>query len=219
MSKASIIDRKDFNRLISCVEKSDLMLSRNVALLYVLYGTGMMLTEIATIKIAQYLKPNGEVLEESWIPKEISYNQKERPIYWTNKKIISSIDSYLASRITNLQLATTIKNEYRGLNPESPIFLSSYGFPYALTERITRKGTRSYSCDSLSQLFRQLHAKANIEDANSQSGRRTFAVRLYQSGYDLRLIKKLLGHDTQAATRKLIGDVPINFPQILANIV
>ena len=82
----------------------------------------------------------------------------------------------------------TRKAAYRGLDPDSSLFRTSEGEPYRLTTRKTSAGAISYSCDSLSQLFRKLHLHAGIEGASAMSGRRTFAIRLHQKGYDLRHI-------------------------------
>jgi hypothetical protein len=49
-------------------------------------------------------------------------------------------------------------------------------------------GILSYSCDSLSQLYRKLHSQAGLNGSNALAGRRTFAVRLHRKGFDLKLI-------------------------------
>ncbi len=82
--------------------------------------------------------------------------------------------------------------------------------------RKTSTGAVSYSCDSLSQLFRKLHAQAGIEGASAMSGRRTFGVRLYRLGYDLRHINELLGHATRTATKRLIDADPVRLGAIVA---
>lgn len=112
-----------------------------------------------------------------------------------------------------------METAYRGLDPDGPIFLTGEGEPYRLFERRTSKGAASYSCDSLSQLFRKLHLRAGIEGASAMSGRRTFAVRLANNGFDLRHINELLGHETLTATKRLIDADPVNLRALVARVI
>jgi site-specific recombinase XerD len=192
---------------------------RNVALLYVIYGTGMMLTEVARLPVRLYLKADGSLLENSAVAAEITYNGKERPLWWSNAKVVTAIDKYLEYRIRNKHGITTRKAAYRGLDPDGPLFLTGEGMPYRLIQRRTATGAISYSCDSLSQLFRKLHLQAGIEGASAMSGRRTFAVRLHRHGYDLRHINELLGHETLTATKRLIDADPVRLGAIVAGVI
>ncbi|WP_186156490.1 tyrosine-type recombinase/integrase [Burkholderia gladioli] len=192
---------------------------RNVALLMVIYGTGMMLTEVARLPVSAYLKGDGAWLEKSRIAAAVAYNGKERPLWWSNKMVVSAIDKYLAYRVERGQGITTRKAAYRGLDPESPLFLTGDGMPYRLMRRTTATGAISYSCDSLSQLFRKLHSQAGIEGASAMSGRRTFAVRLHRLGFDLRHINELLGHETLTATKRLIDADPVRLGAIVARVI
>lgn len=219
MAKTPFVDDARLKHLLNVSAISGESLHRNVALLLVIYGTGMMLTEVATIKLSSYLKSNGDVLATSAVSAEIAYNGKERPLYWSNSKVIGAVDKYLDFRIKHGQLTTTLGAAYRGLDPDGPIFLTRDGFPYLLTQRITNTGTKSYSCDSLSQLFRKLHLQAGIEGAGAMSGRRTFAVRLHQLGYDLMHINELLGHETLIATKNLIDAPPVSLGAIVAGVI
>lgn len=219
MAKTPFIDDAGLKHLLTVAAISGESPERNVALLHVIYGTGMMLTEVATMRVSSYLKSNGEVLATSIVSAEIAYNGKERLLYWSNSKVIGAVDKYLDFRIMHNERTTTHRTEYRGLDPDGPIFLTRDGFPYMLTQRITHTGTKNYSCDSLSQLFRKLHRQAGIEGAGAMSGRRTFAVRLHQLGYDLLHISELLGHESLTATKSLIDAPPVSLGVIVAGVI
>lgn len=219
MAKASFIDDSRLKHLLKVAAISGESLERNVALLYVIYATGMMLTEVARLPVSLFLQADGSLLETSKITADIAYNGKQRPLFWSNAKVVAAIDKYLEFRQRHGQGVTTRKAAYRGLNPNSPIFLTGDGVPYKLIERKTAKGTISYSCDSLSQLFRKLHLQAGIEGASAMSGRRTFAVRLHQKGFDLRHINELLGHETLKATKNLIDQDPVRLGAIVAGVI
>lgn len=192
---------------------------RDVALLYVAYGTGMMLTELASITVRDYLTETGKVRDESLIRAEIAHNNRERPLYWTNPRVTLAIGQYLAYRIENKHGVTTRKAAFNSLDPDSPLFLRADGEPYGLTKRKLASGTISYSCDSLSQVFRRLHAQAGVEGGHALAARRTFAVRLNRKGYDVRHIAELLGHSTISATKRLIDDDPVRLSDLVAGVV
>ena len=110
---------------------------RNVALLMCVYGTGMMLTELARFPLSAYLTPQGNVREESAVTPDIAYNGNERPLYWANKKVVEAIDKYLDYRLRNRHRITTKKEAFRGLDPDAPLFLTDEGEPYKLMTRRT----------------------------------------------------------------------------------
>ena len=154
---------------------------------------------------------------------------QQRPILFTRILIIASSadlfavmtllrQNHLDYRIEHKHRVTTRKAAFRGLDPEAAIFLTDEGEPYKLTERRTSAGAISYSCDSLSQLFRNLHLQAGIEGASAMSGRRTFAVRLAHNQIDLKHIKVLLGMKTLRATKNLIDADPVRLGAIAAGV-
>lgn len=174
------------------------------------------MTELATLPVSRYLKTNSTLLEKSCIPAVIAYNGKERPLWWSNVKVVAAIDKYLEYRVRHNHGVTTRQAAFKSLDPDSPIFLTGDGEPYKLIKRKTATGAISYSCDSLSQLIRRLHLQAGIEGGSAADARRTFAVRLHRFGYDLRHINELLGHETLSATKKLIDADPVRLGAIVA---
>ena len=169
--------------------------------------------------LSVYLNADGTIREKCLVAADFSYNGKARPLYWSSPRVTSAIDKYLTYRLANSQGITTRKAAYRGLDPDSALFRASEGEPYRLTKRKTSAGTTSYSCDSLSQLIRKLHLQAGIEGASAMSGRRTFAIRLHQKGYDLRHINELLGHETLTATKNLIDADPVLLGALVAGVI
>lgn len=219
MAKAPYIEEGRLRHLLKVAAIAGESPLRNVALLTTVYGTGMMLTEIARMSVRAYLNGDGSVRVKSSVDARIAYNGKERPIYWSNAKVVKAIDAYLAYRVSRRHGVTPMATAFRGLDPDGPIFLTGDGEPYRLIQRPTSSGAASYSCDSLSQLFRKLHLQAGIEGASAMSGRRTFAVRLANNGFDLRHINELLGHETLTATKRLIDADPVRLGAIVARVI
>lgn len=74
MAKAPVVEENDLRRLLKVSAVSGESPVRNVALVYVLYGTGMMLTEVASITPRDYLTETGLVREKSEVRAEIAHN-------------------------------------------------------------------------------------------------------------------------------------------------
>lgn len=218
MAKAPYIEDHRLKHMLKVATVSGEFPVRNVALLTCVYGTGMMLTELARFPLSAYLNPDGSLREESAVTPDIAYNGNERPLYWSNIKVVAAIDKYLEYRVEHRHRITTKKAAYRGLDGAAPLFLTDEGEPYKLTERRTPTGAVSYSCDSLSQLFRKLHLQAGVEGASAMSGRRTFAVNLNNKGFDLKHVKVLLGLKTLQATKALIDADPVRLGKIAAGV-
>lgn len=218
MAKARYIEEHRLKHMLKVAAISGEFPVRNVALLTCVYGTGMMLTELARFPLSAYLNPDGSLREESAVTPDIAYNGTERPLYWSNVKVVAAIDKYLEYRVEHRHRITTKKAAYRGLEGSAPLFLTDEGDPYKLTERRTSTGAISYSCDSLSQLFRKLHLQSGIEGASAMSGRRTFAVNLNNKGFDLKHVKVLLGLKTLQATKALIDADPVRLGKIAAGV-
>jgi site-specific recombinase XerD len=100
-----------------------------------------------------------------------------------------------------------------------PTFLTSDARPFTLTTPKTSAVNTSPSCESLTQTIRELHDQAGIEAAVATAARRTFAVRLHRKGYDLWHIREVLGLSTLSATKKLLGDDPIDLGRIVAPVI
>jgi len=219
MSKAPVVEENEFRHLVKVTAISGESPIRNVALVYVLYGTGMMLTEIASFTVRDYLREDGSVCAMSSVRAAIAYNNTARPLPWTNAKVVGALDAYIAERLRLGHGLTVRKAAFRGLDPDTPLFRRGDGEPFQLTERKTSAGALSYSCDSLGQLYRKLHAQAGLNGAHALAGRRTFAVRLHRKGFDLKLISLLLGHSTLTATERLIDSDPVKLGDLVAGIV
>lgn len=220
MAKAIYVCDRDYKHVVNSTEAggTSQFPTRDVGLLVCSYGTGMMVTELARFPLTGYMNPDGTVRVESAVTPDIAYNGCERPLYWENKKVVERIESYLALRIARCHGITTKKGAYRSLDPSLPLFLTDEGKPYKLTKRKTATGAVSYGCDSLSQLFRELHSRCGVEGVGAQSARRTFAVNLHKKGYDLKHIRVLLGLQTLRAAKNLIDADPVRLGKIAAGV-
>lgn len=187
-----MISTRDIENAIAIAAETGSAPERDVALLLVAYGTGLMPIELAKLTVSDYLNEDGTVKEQSEVRAAIAFNGKERPMFWENRRVQAGLDAYLAVRAKDGACCSE-DSKYRGLASDSPIFLGADGQPFTFTKRVTRKGTVSYSCESLTQIYRRLHTQAGITAGSALSARKAYMVRLVQQGIDVKHIRQLLG--------------------------
>ena len=70
--------------------------------------------------------------------------------------------------------------------------------------RLLRTQRGVFSSQSIQNLFRQLYQLANIPNASSHSGRRTFITNLSEKGISTRVIQELARHSSMVTTQRYI---------------
>lgn len=219
MAKPPVIEDKQIEHLIKATAAYSRVPARDTALLLTLYGTAVAVTELATLTVSDYLTEDGSVRVASAVRPSIAHNGEQRPLFWSNKRIVAAMDAYLAWRVAHGHGRTIKRGAYRSLDPDSPIFLTECGEPYAITKRTLASGVLSYSCNTLGAYISRLHANAGLEGASAQSARRSLAVKLHRKGYDLVHIAALLGHKSVSTTKRLVTQDPVRMADIVARAI
>lgn len=219
MAKPTVIEAHQLRHALKVAAVTGQNPLRDVALLLLFYGTGLMPNEAGKLLVSDYVNANGKIRVESTVRAEISFNGKERPLIWASAKTCAAIDEYLALRLAKRQAITTNRAAYRGLDQNSCLFLAGDGEPFTLTPRKTRTGAVSYSCETLTEIMRRLHQQAGIENGNASAARRTFAVRLHRDGRSLKLIQELIGVSSLSAVKKLIEGDPVRSASIVSGVI
>lgn len=158
--------------------------------------------ETCRLRVSDYLTKSGSVLIESQVCAEIAYNHRSRPLCWTSKKLTNAIDAHLAERLAGGHDVSTRVMPFRGLDPDSPLFVSGrIGEEWKICTQ-KRDGKTYYSANQLSRLYTRLFSLAGIEGASAQSGRRTLAVKSKRRGIDLRHLSEILDIESLEAVKK-----------------
>ena len=209
MAKAPVVEESEFRHAVKVASVTGQSKERDVALLWVAYGTGMMPIELAKLTVGDYRCADGSVREESAIRAEIAFNGLARNLYWSNKGVVAAVNAYLGAR----------ERDGHAADSDSPLFLTYDGHPFTFTLRKTKAGADSYSCESLTQIIRRLHTQAGIEGGSALSARRTFGVRLHRKGYDLRHIQTLLGAQSITAVKRMVEADPVRLGAIVSRAI
>jgi hypothetical protein len=131
MAKPPVVESRDLDHAVRVARVTGSQGVRNAALLYTLFGTGLMPSELAALRVADVVSSQGEIRRKSLVRGEIAYNGYERTLYWSNSKVRNAIEDYLAWRIEH-QVGMGTPGRFRGLDPHSFLFIngrSGEGFP------------------------------------------------------------------------------------------
>jgi integrase len=176
--------------------------NRDVALLYVLLTTGARPLEIARLEVRDYLSADGSVRTESEMRADVSINQKKRPLFFASAKATESIDTYLAERLT-LGYCINPHSEFRGLDPNSRLFLTEAGLPFEIASYRGQGQVRSL-CRGMHDTYRKIFRRIGLSGVSALIMRRTVAARMFERGAAEDQIGEVLGISDKKAVRELL---------------
>jgi integrase/recombinase XerD len=143
---------------------------------------------MASLLIDNIIDDNGKVRESFHLTAEQAKGDKGRTIYLTNKKLRKNIETYL--------------NERKG----------------DLNRHLFKSQKTAFTPNSLQMLIKRLYDRAGIKGAKSHSGRRTFATKLIEAGYDIKSVSILMGHSNIQTTARYINENPVRLGEMVAGL-
>ena len=181
--------------------------NRNVGVMWMLFGSGLRINEVAQLKVSDiYWKEDRTLCNSFVIPASYTKTNKSRLAYLLAKAQRAAITSWEQQRIDE----GIFVEEFNGktvLKYDSPLFLSKHGkgwrhLSFNAKKYITDSGEEKTTlvCASLENLVRNIIKSAGFQDGSSHSGRRSLATIMDRKGFDLNLIQQLLGHDNPEMT-------------------
>lgn len=178
--------------------------NRDVALLYLVFSTGARPLEVARLRVRDYLAADGTSRRVSAMPDTTGGSSAGRPVYFTASRLQEAIDAYLRERALR-GLGAGKKSRYRGLNPDSPLFLTGSGGSFELKGRY--ESDRYIHCPGLVALFRVIFKKAGLKGVTTRTARRQVARSLAAFGASEDQLKEVLGVATARSVRNLTRPV------------
>jgi integrase len=175
----------------------------DLALYYMLFATGLRPLEIARLEVRDYLNADGSICRESELRAEAAINGKLRPLYFSSSRLDEALRAYFLERC-DCGHGVGISGCYRGLRPDSRLFLSPCGEPYRIVPNNGEPGQNRFVCRALLETYRKLFRYADLKGLSAQSARLTVISRMYDRGADEDQVGVILGIGERSAVRELL---------------
>lgn len=190
----------------------------DLALYYMLFATGLRPLEIARLEVRDYLYPDGRVCRESELHAAAAINGKHRPLYFSSRRLNEALDTYFQERC-DLGHGLGTSGFYRGLRPDSRLFLSPCGEPYRIAPNNGEPGQNRFVCRALLEIYRKLFRYAGVKGLSAQSARLTVISRMYERGADEGQVGVILGIGERSAVRELLPRPQPTLAELLDELV
>lgn len=201
-----IISPNDFDSLVDRINNEGvdpLVASRNQALLWMCYGSAFRAVECSKWLVSEAMYPNGEIMRLTRIRADGTKGSYPIVAPVVIDKQRDHLERWLDLRVQHrigLNLTGKKEDQYRGLNPDSPVFLSYRHYewhPFSLTRKVT-KGKKYMVATSMQNTISSLFKKYGHPNCSSHTGRHSIS----------RLMAKILdGKKSDAELRKIIQNL------------
>ncbi len=177
----SMFQQDEVTRLLEGISGIDVRTLRDIAILELLYATGMRVEELTSLQ-TQALN-----LKERWI-KITGKGSKERLVVF-GEPAAQALTRYLDRRAELLEKAANQQSSQTSGQERDALFLNHRG------SRLSSRGVR--------KIVKKYVKKSDLDQSLSpRSFRHSFASHLLQAGADLRVIQELLGHESLSTTQR-----------------
>ena len=175
--------------------------NRDVALVFVLLSTGAKPIEIARLQVSDYLNADGSVRVNSELRASATTTGRSRPLHFTSTRVCEAIDCYLTER-RRRGIGTGAAPSFRGLDPQSGLFLTESGRSFEITARSA--SDNRLTCRLMIATFRIIFFRAGWPGFTAQAARQNFARGLSGRGADADQVGRLLGLTSNRAVKRLL---------------
>lgn len=189
----------------------------DLALFYMLFVTAARPLEIARLRVCDYLDAQGAVRRESVLPAEASLNGRARPLYFATRRLDDALYAYLQLR-ADLGQGLGTAASYRGLDPDSPLFLNSRGETFRMI-RLGEAGQRRTLCRPILETYRRILRQAGLDGVTTRSIRRSVAVRMHERGASEAQIGDVVGIGNRRAVRELLSRHRPRLDEVVTDLV
>lgn len=152
---------------------------RNEAIVLVLFGTGLSIEQMCSLRVRHFVGVDGHVLTDAHLD-----DRARRLVVWHSARAVAGVERYLVTRMPR----RPERLPYRGLSPENWLFVSQE------RDRI--------SAYWLSELLSTIFRRAGVRASPSRSARVTLAHRLMICGADRETVMRIVGVRSQELLRR-----------------
>jgi integrase/recombinase XerC len=219
--RARTLNQGQFQRLIKITMATSRYPERDALALMLGHHTGMRVTEISRITVADVMHPTGKLRSEVSLREAVTKGCRQRCVYLVTKPLVDALHAYLVHRIEREIGTDMASGQYRGLLPHQPLIFSGRGTGLSQNtkRRVLETGEhRDYkACDSLQSHVTRLYQRAGLAGGSSHSGRRTFAGKVLASTADIDAVAQLLGHSSIECSQRYVDIAPAILGQMFAD--
>jgi integrase/recombinase XerD len=97
--RATSLRPGQINHLIRAASVTGRMPERDVMLLWLTHTTGIRVTELALLEVADALYPSGAIKPEVYLRADITKGCRPRNVYLTHARCLAALDAWLAVRL------------------------------------------------------------------------------------------------------------------------
>ena len=148
---------------------------RDQTIVHISFLAGLRAIEIAGLRVGDVFDDAGAVRSQFTISGKQTKGGETRTVY-VSRKLRRALEQYRSV------------TEDRSSN--GPLFMTQL--------------RRSFSANTMCQLFLQIYKDCGLRGASSHSGRRTFITKLANTGINVRLLAALAGHSDISTTQRYI---------------
>ena len=175
MKQAKVLNEVEIRHLLKVCELTRYA-ERNRLMVMLSFLSGMRACEIANLRVSNVVSEQNEVLDLILLDAEQTKGNQRQTVV-VSKQLKREIVRFIA------KFPNILKNKD--------------GFLLK-----TQKG--SFTSQTIQNLFRHLFQLANIQQASSHSGRRTYITKLAENAVAVPIIQKLARHSSLATTQRYI---------------
>ena len=165
---------------------------RDVALFYILLATGAKPHQIASMRVRDYVGETADCDTDAAVGKLLRDSLTAR----------AALDRYLEER-GRRRLGVGADDRFRGLDPDSALFLTEAGRPFTRRARSKRDGR--LTTPVLVATYRAIFRRAGWDGVTAQTVRRLVAQRLSESGAGEQELCEQLGITSRRSIARLVA--------------
>lgn len=222
--RAATLLPSQLRHLLRVTEATSRHPERDVLILWLGFGAGLRVTEIARITVADVMLPSGKLRGEISLRSAITKGSRQRLAYLTNPKLIAAMERFVTWRKAKDFGCSLDASQYRGLMPQTALVTTWKGGAYELTTKRLRNQAGEVveyqSADSLLTYIKGLYRAAGLgAQCSSHSGRRTFGSRVIAAGESMEVLQMLLGHASIDVTAVYVDVDPRRLSEMFATVI
>ena len=226
--KAQVATKKQFKNILWQASRGTLG-KRNVAIIWMLFGSGLRINEVAKLEVKDLLYPTGELKTTFTVKGTYTKTDRARAAFILAKQHKSALEAWLDEMIEE-KVGYSENGAYRSLQKDWPIFAVTkkgkswrkMSFRHKKYKDANGQERTTPVCSSMQTLISDLFKNSGLYGGSTHSGRRTLASWLDAKGVELEVIQQILGHEDPDMTLQYIDPnfdrIKTAYDKVLSNI-